>query len=838
MAQGLAERLRERLAVGEDAPSAAGLAYAADFVRLLRRVAGIEATDAAGLRASLDAVVAPATGLTEAQRLALYELACLPDHRDLDDAREQAAFTGRFRGGRPVLQEVAAGEVGVETFAATWGPGRAVQLVDAALVVLAGRGAPPSQVRRCFEAAEHLGVDPLSMAALARQRDPRFGADGLRLQWDAAAMGPGAAVSIGESPGAELCIPDPHVLPVHARLMQTASGLRITGAEERPLIVNGKVTQSAPFGPGDTARLGPWALRYDGTSLEARSERTFSTFAVRNLRRAIGPTTLLDDVSFTAYAGEVVAFVGPSGCGKTTLMSALAGTAPPDSGEVLLDGEPFHALLERDRSRAGVVPQDDIVHPELTVEESLTFSARLRLGAGADDQAVRVEVERVLEELGIAHIRASRIGDALRRGISGGQRKRVNLGQELLTRTTRVLFLDEPTSGLDPHSSQSIVRLARVLADRGRTIFIVTHDLSPQVVGLVDHLVVLAPGGRLLFYGPPDAACRYFKVRTVDAIFSRIADYSAAMYRETPEHAAWVVGREAVRTSGVLPAPPPPTPAAAESSLGRAWRQFRVLVARYARVKARDRTGLWVLAAQPPFLALVMALVFPAPTMQMLFMLSLSCTWFGMSVAVRELIADRVIWRRERRVGVGVAPYVSSKLAVLVGIVVLQCAFLSGIVWMTHDLGAHGFGLVSTLGVSALTGIAGTCLGLCVSSLFGSSEAAVGTLPLLLIPQITFSSLLIGLRDMTPLARSLTWLDPQRYAFDALLKVGSTLSEATRARGWDTVENTVPLYQLGLKGAEIDDMGLPMRTLCLALVGWSLLFASAAYVRTHLRRDD
>jgi hypothetical protein len=122
--------------------------------------------------------------------------------------------------------------------------------------------------------------------------------------------------------------------------------------------------------------------------------------------------------------------------------------------------------------------------------------------------------------------------------------------------------------------------------------------------------------------------------------------------------------------------------------------------------------------------------------------------------------------------------------------------------------------------------------------MFGSSEAAVGTLPLLLIPQITFSSLLIGLRDMTTLARSLTWLDPQRYAFDALLKVGSTLSEATRARGWGTVENTVPLYQLGLKGVEIDDMGLPMRTLCLVLVGWSVLFASAAYVRTHLRRDD
>ncbi len=837
MSQALAVRFDEGLrARGIDVPQEV-VAHAADFVRLLRRLAHVDATEADGLSAQVDHCVARATGLAPDARAFLYALACLPDHQDLEDGRSRAAFVARFRGGKQVLGEAASGETSLESFATHWGIARSIQLVEAGVSVLAAQRATPAQYRLLSEAAANLGVDPLSVSALAHARDPRFSEGGFRY---AVQLAPGSgALSIGESPGSDVCIPDPHVLPMHAQLAQTATGLRITGVEERPLVVNGVVTQSVPFGPGDIARLGAWQLAFDGTSLAAKSDRAFSTFSVRDLRRAIGSVTLLDGVSFTAYAGEVVAFVGPSGCGKTTLLSALAGTAPPDSGDVLYDGEAFHALLERDRSRAGVVPQDDIVHPELTVEESLGYSARLRMGPTVPNGAVKVEVDRVLEELAIPHIRGSRIGDALRRGISGGQRKRVNLGQELLTRSTRVLFLDEPTSGLDPRASQSIIRLSRVLADRGRTIFVVTHDLSPQVMGLVDHLVVLAPGGKLLFFGPPDAACAYFKVKTVDAIFGRISDYTPEMFHQTREYACYVQGREALRASGLLH--PPLAPEAASTApvatARRAWHQFGVLAARYARVKSRDVTGLWVLAAQPPFLAAVMALVFPKPTMQMLFMLSLSCTWFGMSGAVRELISDRVIWRRERRVGVGVLPYVGSKLAVLTAIVFVQCAFLASSVWWTHDLGSRGFAWIDLVGVSALTGITGMTLGLFVSSIFASAEAAVGMLPLLLIPQITFSSLLIGLRDMTDLARAFTWIDPQRYAFDAALKVGERLEDVDHGR-WDTVDMTLPLYNLGLKGSALADMGLSVRTLCLALVGFSVAFAAGAFARTATRTDD
>ena len=220
--------------------------------------------------------------------------------------------------------------------------------------------------------------------------------------------------------------------------------------------------------------------------------------------------------------------------------------------------------------------------------------------------------------------------------------------------------------------------------------------------------------------------------------------------------------------------------------------------------------------------------------------MSLSCLWFGMSGAVRELLNDRVVWKRERRIGVAPIAYVGSKLVVLSAIVVAQCMFLSLLTWGIHGLGGmYGFDPFLLAAVSALTGIAGTTLGLLVSASFNSSEAAVGTLPLLLIPQITLSTLLVGIRNMTTFAAWLTWLNPQRYAFDAALKVGDKIEKASRIAGkWDVVSMTGPLYELGLKGAAVDDMGLTLPMLCAALLGFSTAFALGAWIRTARRVDD
>jgi ABC-type multidrug transport system ATPase subunit len=643
---------------------------------------------------------------------------------------------------------------------------------------------------------------------------------------------------LGRSASCDIALADPQVAERHAELVRVGSTWRVVDlGSGRPTVVGGSAVSSAPVDATTPIKLGPYSLRLEGEELVVKGERSFSALSVRRLKRQIGAVSLLDDVSFTVFTGEVVALVGPSGCGKTTLLNAINGVAPADSGEVLLDGQDFHRLLELDRSLVGIVPQDDLVNPELSVEESLSYSARLRFPPDVKADDVQAEVERVLGELDIAHIRKSRIGDALNRGISGGQRKRVNLGQELLTRSTRVLFLDEPTSGLDPRASQDIVRLVRQLADAGRIVFLVTHDLTPEVISKVDHLLVLAKGGRVAYFGSPPEACRWFGVSTPDAIFNRFGDYPpeewGRRYREgtayrkyvgTREHLAGIQGvRRSTDQGG--------------SGRRSLISQLITLASRQGRVKLRDRTGLFVLAIQPVVLAIVMGVVFEAPSYPMLFMLSLSALWFGMSASVRELISDRVIWQRERRVGVSVLAYIGSKVLVLGLIIAVQCIFLAAVLYFACGMADYGFSLPLLSMVTLMVGHMGMATGLLVSAVWTSSEAAVGTLPVLLIPQITFSSVMVSIRDMGPLAKGLTWLTLERYAFDAVIKSGQNVAITTYKRGeWKQEPTTGTLWKLGLKLSDsADDVGLSLPALLGILGGSTALLLLAATLVVALR---
>lgn len=835
-------RARER---GVDCPPERAAA-AADCARLLL---GSTPSDPAA-RARAAEAVGRRCALSPGEAALLVDLASAPEFRPVVDDLDLEAFTARFgRAAATVLRDQEAEDLDLAEYAVRYGSGEALLLLDAMFEVSAGGGAIlPADLRRLEAAANELGIDAVLFAALHRKHDPRHARGELEFPLS------GRRVRIGRSPGSDVVLPDPQVAPHHCDLVLGGEGWRVVDADSgRPTVVDGRPVSAAPLTAGQELRIGPYRLRIaeGGELLRAWGERSFTALSSRNLTRRIDAVSLLDDVSFTVFSGEVIALVGPSGAGKTTLLNAIAGVTPADSGEVLLDGQDFHAILQVDRSRVGTVPQDDIVHPELTVAESLYYSARLRFAPDTAEPELHAEVDRVLAELGIEHIRGSRIGDAMRRGISGGQRKRVNLGQELLTRSTRVLFLDEPTSGLDPRAAQDIVRLVRQLADRGRIVFLVTHDLSPQVMAQVDHLLVLAPGGRLAYFGPPADACRYFNVPTADAIFNRFQDRSPAewglAYRASPDFRKYVSTREdLLRLDGRPPGAPPPPPQAPPSQ----WHQFLTLARRYLRVKLRDRMGLWVLGAQPPFLALVMALVFPKATSSMLFMLTLSCLWFGMSAAVRELISDRVVWVRERRVGVRVLPYVGSKVAVLGAFAIAQCTFLAALSWLWFGLGDYGFGLGGLAGVASLTGVTGMALGLLVSALFASSEAAVGTLPLLLIPQISFSTFLLSLNNMPIAARLLTWVDPLRYAYDAMLKVAARKNEfgawefgklAVQPRPgsqWgDPLPVSGPLYEFGLKGSAVDDVGLPLPALVVALLGFTLAFLLGSLARVATRRE-
>lgn len=784
----------------------------------------------------MDQALGGRTGMDPEDRQLLLKLAREPRFRTELRLDELRAFESRFGAdATAALTTVRAEEVDLAGFVARHGPQEALLLLDSLFRVAAASGNVSDREARDLEAAaEQLGIDGVLLSALFRRYDPRHAAG--ELTWTLT----GDRATVGRAAGNDVVLPDPQVARHHCTLVRDGGNWRVVDARSgRPTLVDGQSVQSRPLAPDQTLRVGPWDLKLVDDTLKAFGSRSFTALSLQGLTRHIGDIPLLEDVSFSVFSGELVALVGPSGAGKTTLINAIAGIAPADTGQVLLGGEDFHAILEQDPSAVGIVPQDDLVHPELSVEESLAYSGRLRHGDDVGRTEIDAEVDRVLSELGIEHIRGSRIGDALKRGISGGQRKRVNLGQELLTRSTRLLFLDEPTSGLDPKSSQAIVRQIRQLSDDGRIVFLVTHDLTPAIMTLCDHLLVMVPGGRVGYFGPPNEACAFFGVETPDRIFDKLGERSpeqwAERYRESPDHRTYVATRQHLldqEPKAGDPVEPERTPRKRAGLI----RQFLTLTSRYARTKLRDRGGLTVLAIQPPILALLIWLVFPVPTTRLIFMISLSCLWFGMSISVRELIIDRTIWRRERKVGVSVTPYLGSKVLVLALMNALQCFAFTALVYFSMNLGDYGYGLLATSGAAVLTGLVGLALGLMLSALYTSSEAAVGMLPLLLIPNICFSSIMVSLRDMDPISKALTWVTMQRYAFDLTLKVGDHLEEPSRIPGkWERRGITGPLYDLGLKGADVEDTGLEPLQLIAALTTFATVFLLVTWTATWLR---
>jgi len=835
----LEEGFRHAIGVPAGSPRDESIQFAVAFTRLLARI--LEAHEVTGsARDAMFASIGARTDLDRQEIGVLLDMALAPENRVAIHDDDLRAFGARFGAAEEeALRAAVAEEVDLGAFAREYGEAEALLLLDALFNVCAVDGLiDRDEIGRLQSAAHELGIDPMLVGALFRKHDVRHATGDFAFELT------GSRYTIGSSKGVEVVLPDPQVARRHAELVKTEAGWRVRDLRSgRPTLVNGNPVATAPLMPGDQLRVGSYVLTLgpEAQSLQAFGTSSFSALSVRHLKRRIGRTSLLDDVSFTVFSGEVVAVVGPSGAGKTTLLNAIAGIAPADQGDVLFDGTNFHRLLDSDRSAVGIVPQDDVVHAELTVEEALYYSGRLRFPSDTRRKDVRGEVDRVLEELDIDHIRHSRIGDAVRRGISGGQRKRVNLGQELLTRSTRVLFLDEPTSGLDPQTAQDIVSLIRQLADGGRIVFLVTHDVTPSILSMIDHLMVLAPGGRLAWFGPPDDASRYFGVDSVDGIFAKLTEQPPEAwgqdYRDGAAYRKFVATREHLLGLADIADSKPHKRVRVRRS---AWRNFWTLTARYFRVKRRDVGGTFVLLSQAPVLGLFMWVVFPAPDPPAMFMLALSALWFGASGSVRELIADRTIWRREARVGLGTLPYVLSKLVVLGFLTAVQCVTLATMCFVLLPLyGEYGYSWFLLCFVTTLTGWIGMSLGLLISASTASSEAAVGTLPLVLIPQITFSGLIVKVKEMGLLAKVLSYLMIVRYSFEALIKTGDRLTEplvgGQRERAAKPLSGV--LYNLGFKSSgKADDMGIPLSVLVLTLLSILFVLVVATLWRTRRTR--
>ena len=328
---------------------------------------------------------------------------------------------------------------------------------------------------------------------------------------------------IGRAGDCDIPLPfEPTVSSRHAILQVQRGVLRLTdNASLNGTWVNGRAIRTCPLTPADTVAVGPGRFRFaldeDGSLRVFRpgDGQGVGLECVGLGRDGAHGQPLCTDITLAIEAGEFVGILGPSGAGKTTLLEALVGVTRPDRGAVLVNGAPLATARAMLRNDIGYVPQDDILHPELTVARSLACTALLRLPRDLGDERRAALVDTTIATLGLERVRDRPIHQ-----LSGGQRKRVSIGAELLVRPG-VLFLDEPTAGLDPGVEERLMRHFRSMADHGTTVVLTTHLLAS--LDLLDKVAILARG-RLVYFGPPAEAPAFFACPSMTRIFDLLGD--------------------------------------------------------------------------------------------------------------------------------------------------------------------------------------------------------------------------------------------------------------------------------------------------------------------------
>ena len=578
------------------------------------------------------------------------------------------------------------------------------------------------------------------------------------------------SATIGRAKSNSIVVADALASRVHAMLQSTPAGLEIRdNNSSNGTFVNGTLITSAKLRDGDIVTIGNTDLLATGNTLVPQPAATrVSGLTAHGLALTIDGRQLLQDVSFTAKPGTLTAVIGPSGAGKSTLVKLIGGALPRSAGLVAFDGHDVHAEYASMRSRIGMVPQDDVVHRQLTVQQALNFAAELRLPPDTNAEDRREVVERVLDELELTPHKDTRVDK-----LSGGQRKRASVAMELLTGPS-LLILDEPTSGLDPALDRQVMTMLRRLADAGRVVIVVTHSLT--YVGMCDQILLLAPGGKTAFADPPAQIGPVMGSTDWADIFARVStDPDGAHRAYLSRHPA--SPRRPSPTAGAAPLGQPPRTSS--------WRQVLTLVRRQTRLITSDR-GYFAFLAVLPFVLGVLSLAVPGSTgfgpagateepIDILILLNIGAVFLGTALTVRDLVGERMIFQRERAVGLSASAYLIAKvivysIAALIGIAVMVTIMTIGKGAPTHGGALLGHGVAQGvlelyLGL-ALTAITSAMVGLTLSSLARSTEQV---LPMLVVTIMVSMVLAGGLIPVTGrlVLDQLAWFVPARWGFAA-----------------------------------------------------------------------
>lgn len=597
-------------------------------------------------------------------------------------------------------------------------------------------------------------------------------------------------VTLGRDPKNDTVIQHPSVSRFHAEIdrrdgsfvlqdLNSTNGTFVNEkAIDRPWILR----------VGDTIRIGPcrFLLNVDET-LEGTNEAGNLRLDAVDLHKVVGKgIDLLAGISLSIHPREFVAIAGVSGGGKSTLLEALNGFHPATNGTVLVNGIDLYKHFNAYRTQIGYVPQKDIVHADLTVEQALDYAARLRMPADTTLAERRSRIHAVLLDLGLAHRRQVPV-----KSLSGGQLKRVSIGVELLTQPS-LFFLDEATSGLDPGTEADLMQLLRQLANGGRTILLVTH--ATENVTLCDRVIFMARGGHLAYFGSPDEALSYFGVDRFNEIYRKVErelspEEWSQRYRQSPQFQRYIANPqkhlEPIRSKSQ-----PQKPGMPVQSIS-SWRQFFILCDRSLAILLRDRASAILTLVVPPILGLLDLFawkrdLFNTQTgsanlaITMLFTSALIAVMVGSLATMREIVKERDIYQRERAIGLQLLPYIFSK----VGIGILLALYQATVFVIFKELAVNIPGSAFLFYIALLlAAISGSILGLLVSAISPNQNVAPLMALLFIVPQILFSGGVLPIEGVV--GHAINRLSLTKWSFETLVTITKLGEDVAADSCWD-----------------------------------------------------
>lgn len=512
----------------------------------------------------------------------------------------------------------------------------------------------------------------------------------------------------------------------------------------------------------------------------------------------------LHDVVLSEGPGKLIGIMGASGAGKTTLLNVLAGLEKPSKGQILLNGIDIHKDKARVQGAIGYVSQDDLLIEELTVYENLFYSARLCFASLTKEELHNLVIQ-TLTSLGLEQRKDLRVGNALEKTISGGQRKRLNIALELIREPT-VLFLDEPTSGLSSRDSENVIDLLKELSLKGKLIYVVIHQPSSDIYKTFDKMIIMDTGGYPAYYGHPVEAVTYFKKAThqVDSnkgqcevcgnvnpeqifniIEARVVDeYGQATAKRKVSPVQWnEMYRERTKVTRVEDLTD--TSAKAMDLPGKI-QQVLIFAKRDLVSKISNKQYMLINLIEAPLLALLLAFIiryrsapggehysfrfnenFPA----YILMSIVVALFMGLTVSAEEIIKDRKLLKRESFLNLSWMSYLLSKVTILFTLSAIQtlCFVIVG----NLVLEIHGMNLAFWF-ILFTTSCMANVLGLNISSAFNSAVTVYVLIPLLLIPQMVLSGLIFNFDKLNELISTkgkvpvVADLMTSRWAYEAM----------------------------------------------------------------------